>query len=225
MKKIVKCLIFVFILILLIFSIVYLDYYSARANGNNPKISIKEENDNYILYKAAFYKVYYCKTNKKYIFADYKENVVCPRNYNYNNGYYTNSEEINISKKDLQLLLSDGVYTSEMIEHLKTESEVKNAVYVANNFGLLKYKALEETEEYNVVIFPTFDKSNNNYEWLYNDDSEKYCLKGENYNYYLARYIDDKCGKYEKVKMEDNWCELYSNSTLVYVKGIENLCK
>lgn len=109
MNKIVKWLIVIFIAALIIFGIVYIDYYSAKANGTNPKISIKEESENSILYKAAFYKVYYCRTNKKYIFADYNEEVVCPNNYVYNNGYYTNGEDINISKKDLQLLTNDGI--------------------------------------------------------------------------------------------------------------------
>ena len=224
MKKIVKWLIFTFILVLIIFGIVYIDYYSAKANGNNPKISIKEESENSILYKAAFYKVYYCKTNKKYIFADYNEEVVCPNNYSYNNGYYTNSEEINISKRDLQLLTNDGIYTSEMIEQLKTETEVKNAVDVAYQFGQIKHKVIDEEDEYNIVIFPTFESVEDNYDWIYNEE-DKYCLKGENYNYYLAKYNDDKCEKYEKIKMDEKWCESYKTSTLVYVKGIENLCK
>ena len=224
MNKIVKWLIVIFIAALIIFGIVYIDYYSAKANGTNPKISIKEESENSILYKAAFYKVYYCRTNKKYIFADYNEEVVCPNNYVYNNGYYNNSEDINISKKDLQLLTNDGIYTSEMIEQLKTETEVKIAVDVAYQYGLKKYKVIDEEDEYNIVLFPTFESVEDNYDWIYNEE-DKYCLKGENYNLYLASYNNDKCGKYEKIKMDEKWCEAYKTSTLVYVKGIENLCK
>jgi hypothetical protein len=225
MKKIIKLLIIIFIVFLFISSIVYIDYFNAKSNNTNPKISIKVESENSILYKAAFYRVYYCKTNKKYVFADYNEEVVCPNNYNYINGYYTNSEDISISKRDLQLLTNDGIYTSEMIEGLKTEGEVKNAVNVAYEFGLIKYKVLEETDEYSVVLFPEFEEDEDGYDWKYDEESNKYCFKGENYNYLMAKYDNNKCGKYERVKMNEQWCTSYKTSTLVYLKGIENLCK
>ena len=66
MRKIIKCLLFILIIIIVFSSIIYIDYFSSKTNGNNPKISIKEENENYIVYKAIFYEVYYCKTNKNY---------------------------------------------------------------------------------------------------------------------------------------------------------------
>lgn len=226
MRKIIKCLLFIMIIIIVFSSIIYIDYFSSKTNSTNPKIAIKEENENYIVYKAAFYEVYYCKTNKKYIFADYNEEVVCPNNYKYVDGYYTNGEDFKISKRDLQLLTNDGVYTSEMIENIKSENEIKKDINVAYEFGLKNYKVLEEEEEYNVVVFPNkFDEVDDNYDWIFNEDGDKYCLKGENYNYLVAKYNDGKCGKYEKVKMKEEWCEAYKTSTLVYLKGIENLCK
>ena len=225
MKKIVKYLIIFFISIIVIGFIIYIDYFNAKANNTNPKISIKVESDNYILYKAALYRVYYCKTNKKYIIADYNEEVVCPNNYEYQDGFYINREEVQISKKDLQLLTNDGVYTSEMIENFKTEKDVQNAVLVANSFGSKKFKVINEMEEYSIVIFPSFESVNDNYDWIYNEDGIKYCIKGENYNYQVTKYENDKCGKFEKIKMNDEWCENYKTSTLIYIKGIENLCK
>lgn len=224
MKKFIKILIILFIIVLVIASIIYIDYFSSKTNNTSPKISIKEENENSILYKAFFYKVYYCKTNKKYVFADYDEEVVCPNKYVYKNDYYTNSEGIKISKRDLQLLTNDGIYTSEMIESLKSDKQVKSATNVAYNFGINRYKITSKEDDYNLVVFPTFELVSNNYDWIYNEE-EVYCLKGENYNYQVSKYEDNKCEKYEKVKMSDEWCNDYKTSTLIYVKGIENLCK
>ena len=225
MRKLIKFLIIIFIAIIVIFSIIYIDYFNAKKNNTNPKISFKVESENSILYKAAFYKVYYCKTNKKYIIADYDEEVVCPNNYEYQNEIYTNVEGIKISKNKLQMLTNEGVYTSEMIEGFKTDKEVETAYNVASEYGKIKYKVIDEEDNYNIVLFPTFKKIKDNYDWVYDEEDQSYCLKGENYNYQKAKYEDEKCGKFEKIKMDEEWCGSYKNSTLVYVKGIENLCK
>lgn len=225
MKKLVKILIIIFITLIVIFSIIYIDYFNSKTNNTNPKLSVKVENENYILYKAIFYKVYYCKTNKKYVIADYDEEVVCPNNYEYKDGYYTNREGVKISKDKLQLLTNDGVYTAEMIENFKTDKDVNNALIVASEFGNIRFKIIDEEEDYNIVKFASFEKVKENYDWVYLDENEEYCLKGENYNYQKSKYDNEKCGKFEKIKMSEEWCNLYKNSTLVYVKGIENLCK
>lgn len=224
MKKLLKLLIIIVVVAIVFVSLIYIDYFNAKANNTNPKISIKVESENSILYKAFFYKVYYCRTNKKYIIADYDEEVVCPNNYEYKNGYYTNREGVKISKMKLQLLTNEGVYTSEMIENFKTEKDVEDASIVANDYGSIKYKVIDEKDEYNIVLFPTFESKEDNYDWIFNEEKE-YCLKGENYNYQKAKYENEKCGKFEKIKMSEEWCDLYKNSTLIYVKGIENLCK
>jgi hypothetical protein len=225
MNRIIKYLIIIFVTLIVIVSFIYIDYFNAKTNNTNPKISIKIESENDILYKAFFYKVYYCKTNKKYKIAFYDEEAVCPNNYNYVDGYYTNREGLKISKKDLQLLTNDGTYTSEMIENMKNDKSVSNAVLVANDFGSKKYKIIDEKDGYNVVIFPTFKEVDDNYDWIYDENDKKYCLKGENYNYQLASFDNNKCGKYERISMSEEWCKLYNQSTLVYLKGIENLCK
>ncbi len=225
MKKLLKYLIIIFISILVIFSIIYIDYFNAKTNNTNPKISITVESENSILYKAFFYKVYFCRTNKKYIIADYDEEVVCPNNYEYQNEIYTNREGVKITKEKLQILTNDGVYTSEMIESFKTEKDVENAVMIAKDFGNTRFKVINEEDDYNIVLFPVFENVNDNYDWVYDEEGQEYCLKGDNYNYQKAKYENEKCGKYEKIKMSEEWCEAYKNSTLIYVKGIENLCK
>ena len=225
MKKLIKYLIIIFIAVIVIFSIIYIDYFNAKTNNTNPKISIKVASENSILYKAFFYKVYYCKTNKKHIIANYDEEVVCPNNYEYQNDIYTNREGIKINKNKLQMLTNDGVYTSEMIESFKTDKDVDDAYKVASEYGITRYKVLDENDGYNIVVFGEFKKVKDNYDWVYDEEDQKYCLKGDNYNYQKAKYEDDKCGKYEKIKMSNEWCDSYKNSTLVYVKGIENLCK
>ena len=225
MKRLLKYLIVIFVIVIVFFSIVYIDYFNAKKNNTNPKISIMVESENYILYKALFYRVYYCRTNKKNIIASYNEEVICPNNYEYQNGIYTNREGIKISKNKLQLLTNDGVYTSEMIENFKTDKEVDEALNVASEYGKIRYKVIDEEDEYNIVRFPTFESVNDNYDWVYPDEDNEYCLKGENYNYQVAKYENEKCGKYEKITMSEKWCESYKKSTLVYVKGVENLCK
>jgi hypothetical protein len=224
MKKVIKYLAIFLAILVIISLIVYIDYFSANKNSTNPKISLKEESENYIIYKSFFYRVYYCKSNRRYIFADYEEEVVCPNNYTYKDGYYTNSEGIKISKRDLQLLTNDGIYTSEMIESFKSDSQVSKAVSVAYEYGINKFKITDEYDDYNLAVLPSFTEEDDNYDWTYNEE-DFYCIKGDNYNYQISKYENNKCGKYEQVKMSNEWCENYKSSTLVYVKGIENLCK
>ena len=150
-------------------SLIYFDYFNVKTNNTSPKISLKEEiNENQILYKAVFYKVWYCKTNKTYTISPYSvADEVCPINYVYNDGYYTNAEGIKISKRDLQLLTNDGVYTSEMIETFNSNKQVEDAVHVAYNYGKYKYKTIEDEDNYSLVAFPDFKEDNNNYKWIY----------------------------------------------------------
>ena len=57
------------------------------------------------------------------------------------------------------------------------------------------------------------------YKWTY-DEEDLYCLKDDSF----AKY-DTKCGKFEKIKMDNKWCESYKTSTLVYEDNIEKYCE
>ena len=105
----------------------FFDYFYTKTNNVAPKISLKEEMDeNTTVYKAIFYKVWYCKSNKSYYIGSYSDkDAICPKNYSYDNGYYTNELGVKISKRDLQLLTNDGVYTDEMIENMNSNGCVE----------------------------------------------------------------------------------------------------
>ena len=229
-KKII--LIVVGVLVLTVF-LAYIDYFNTKANNTTPKMSIKEEIDeNTTVYKALLYKVWYCKTNKTYTIGSYSDkDAVCPKNYSYDNGYYTNEQGIKISKRDLQLLTNDGVYTSEMIENMNTNAQVEAAIHVAYNYGINIYKNLsnktKSDDGHKVVMLPKFIEVEGNYKWVYDEDDKEnyYCLKEDNDNISYAKYTGDKCGKFESVVMDETWCENYRNSTLISVEGIEKYCK
>ena len=225
MKRIKKLLIFLLVVIVLLGATAYIDFYIAKLNNTNPKIAIKEDLDeSTIVYKGVLYKVWYCKTNKVYTFGSYSDkDAICPKDYKYEDGYYTNALGIKISKRDLQLLTNDGVYTSEMVENMNSESQVKSAVHVAYNYGKNKYKVLETKSADNnkLVIFPEFKEQNDNYKWVYDELSTQYCLKDNQ----VAIYENNKCAVYQKIKMDKEWCENYENSTLIYEDGINKYCE
>ena len=227
MKKLIKFVIFLVIVAVIITGAVYLDYFNTKANNTSPKISIKEESDDYILYKSILYRVLYCKTNKRYIIGSYSEDVVCPKNYAYVDDSYTNEEGIKISKRDLQLLANDGVYTSEMIENMNSNKQVESAVHVAYNFGKTKYSVIKSEKNYKLVVFPEFKEEDGTYKWVYDEEDKEnyYCLTANKYDISYAKYTNGSCGKYEKLKMDEEWCGTYENSTLVYEDGIGALCE
>lgn len=224
MKKLKKIIIFLIVIIVLVSACSYIDYYIAKMNNTSPKIAIKDEIDeNTTVYKCVLYKVWYCKTNDTYTFGSYSDkDAICPKDYKYESGYYTNDLGIKISKRDLQLLTNDGVYTNDMIENMNSESQVRSAVHVAYNYGKSKYKILESKSNNNkIVIFPEFKEQNGNYKWIYEEESQLYCLKDKE----VAIYDNEKCGTYEKIKMDEQWCSNYETSTLIYEDGINELCE
>lgn len=221
-----KFLIIVIVILVIIASLVYIDYFNVKTNNTSPKISLKEKiNDNQIIYKAVFYKVWYCKTNKTYTIGSYSDiDAVCPIDYAYVDDYYTNAEGIKISKRDLQLLTNDGIYTREMVEAMNSEKQVEEAVHVAYSYGKYKYKvsSTKGNDGNKVVMLPDFKEEDGYYKWVY-DEEKLYCIKdGEKLS--IADY-SDKCGKFEVVKMDEKWCEAYKTSTLIYEDKINRFCE
>lgn len=220
MKKII----IIIVIVLVVFSsLVYVDYFNTKTNNTFPKLSLKSENEDAIIYTSILYRVWYCKVNKMYMIGSYSEDNVCPKNYEYINDIYTNNNGIKFNKKDLQLLTKDGVYTSEMIENMNSDKEVEDAVYVASNYLKYNYKVVNETETNKIIVFPKFEKVNNNYEWVYDETENFYCLSEDSLSY--AEYNNETCGSFTKFKMDEKWCDLYKTSTLVYEDKIESLCE
>ena len=229
MNKIGKILTIIFIVVFSIFCVAYLDFFIAKSRNTTPKLAIKKEiNENLVVYNALLYKVWYCKTNDTITLGDYKDvDAVCPNKYTYENGFYKNSLGLSISEKDMTLI--SEIYTSEMIENMSSKSELEDAVYVAVNYGKTLYKKLKEYNSYvkspddnYIVVFKNYKQNEKGkYEWVYDEDV-KYCLNSKKE---VALYEDTECGEYNKIKLDDKWCKLYTNSTLVYKDNIGTLCK
>lgn len=228
MKKVKKVLIILIIVIAVLACLIYLDYFIAKTRGSSPKISLKEQlSDNGYVYKAVLYKVWYCETNKTYTFGDYSDkDAICPKNYSYVDGFYTNEQGVKISKKDLQLLTNDGIYTSDMIENMTSDKQVITAVSVANEYGKYKYEDIKEKSEdgYSLVKLFEFKEENDNYKWVINEE-DVYCLKIEGNKKSLSKYENNKCEKFEIIKMSKEWCENYKSSTLVFEEEAKKLCE
>ena len=57
-----------------------------------------------------------------------------------------------ISKHDLELLISNSIYTSEMIEDINSENDLKDKVYVALTYGKTKYKKVEKDKREGITL-------------------------------------------------------------------------
>ncbi len=230
MKKVLKIILILVVIFIILAAGSYIDYYVAKTKNTNPKMAIKKEiNSDLIVYNGMFYKMWYCKVNKVYTIGSYGDkDAICNKNYEYTDGYYTNASGIKISKKDLQLLTNTGIYTGEMIENMSSDTQVENAIHVAEDYESTKYKTVNQIDDYKIVVFQKFkEDSNGNYKWIYdeNDTSKYYCLSKNKNILSKAKYDGVECGEFEQIKMDDKWCENYKNSTLVYEDDIEKLCE
>lgn len=230
MKKLRRFLFIIFIILLVFAGCVYIDFFIASRNETHPKISIKKEIDeNLVVYNGVLYRMWYCKPTKVYTLGDYKDSdAVCSPEYEYEKGYYTNGAGIKISKHDLEMLV--GIYDSEVIETFNSDTVVANAVYVAEGYSKLEYKAAEDngkvlkSGKYPLVYFPTFKETNNKYKWVYESD-KMYCLDESKTIKQYAPYEEEKCGEFVNLTFDKKWCELYVNSKLYFDADINEKCR
>ncbi len=238
MKLIKKIFIIVFTLLLILSALAYIDYFLVKTNNKVPKFSLKKDEKDFIVYSAPFYKVWYCKDSKTVILGGYDDpDAICHKSYEYVDGYYTNSSGLKISEEDLELITKNGIYTSEMVEAMKDEKEVQDAVFVADTYGRLVYKKKLDSkgnemmvgEDNYVVVFPEFVKVEGKYDWHYEEEytDRVYCMEDRDGVEYFTRYNNGSCGKsYFKLKLDDKWCGKYKDSTLVYKEdSVKNLCE
>lgn len=238
MKLIKKIFIIVFTLLLILFALFYIDYFLVKTNNKVPKFSLKKDEKDFIVYSAPFYKVWYCKDSKTVILGGYDDpDAICHKSYEYVDGYYTNSSGLKISEENLELITKNGIYTSEMVEAMKDEKEVQDAVFVADTYGRLVYKKKLDSKgneiivnkDNHVVVFPEFVKVEGKYDWHYEEEytDRVYCMEDRDGVEYFTRYNNGSCGKsYFKLKLDDKWCGKYKDSTLVYKEdSVKNLCE
>ena len=238
MRLIKKIFIITIVLLLILSCLSYIDYFLVKTNNKVPKFSLKKDEKDFIVYSAPFYKVWYCKDSKTVILGGYDDpDAICHKSYEYVDGYYTNSSGLKISEEDLELITKNGIYTSEMVEAMKDEKEVQDAVFVADTYGRLVYKKKLDSkgnemmvgEDNYVVVFPEFVKVEGKYDWHYEEEytDRVYCMEDRDGVEYFTRYNNGSCGKsYFKLKLDDKWCGKYKDSTLVYKEdSVKNLCE
>ena len=70
-----------------------------------------------------------------------------------------------ISQRDLEIITKNGIYTSEMIEAMKNNKSLNDAVYVASLYGKTVYKKIVDKNDNEIlvddnylVVFPEFKK-------------------------------------------------------------------
>lgn len=217
------------VILVLVAASTYIDFFVTKSKNTYPKIAIKKKLSNEVtVYNAILYKVWYCKTNDTFTIGSYDDkDAICPHNFKYEEGYYTNALGIKIAKKDLQMINSNDIYTVEMIENMNSDAQVQSALHVAKEYMENKYQLVNKksADGNELVVFPAFvlDKKTDNYSWVYDTTKEDkyYCLK----NGSVANYSNEECGEYKKIKMDKEWCESYEKSTLIYEKNIDELCK
>lgn len=236
MKKTKLVLIIVFIILLVLSALVYIDYFIVKEKNTTPKISLVEEDKEFYVYKALFYKVWKCKSDDSIIIGDYKDpDAICKTNYEFNNGFYTNKNGLKISKKDLYMLTLTGIYTHDMVEKMVTNEDVNSALYVVSKYEMLEYNnvmsengsKLKSSDGFEIVVFPTFEynEKTDSYKWTYDNKNTNnyYCLDKKNELY--SKYTDNVCGEFVKLSLDEKWCGLCKNSTLSSNKEISKYCK
>ena len=163
MTKFKKILFIVVIALLVITGALYIDFFFCKHRETHPRIAIKENiNDNEVVYKAVFYKVWYCKTTKKYTLGGWGDvDAICPSDYEYEDGVYTN----------LALLLSDqnpfsikiAAYQTTGKEHFLDRKEFTGSVietydklidYLKLNSAT--YGIVETTNRVDIEEYPEF---------------------------------------------------------------------
>lgn len=236
MKKVKIILIVLFIILLVLSGLIYIDYFIVKEKNSIPKISLMEEEKEFYVYKAPFYKVWKCKSDGSIIIGDYKDpDAICKTNYEFVNGYYVNANNLKISKKDLYMLTLTGVYTHDMVEKMTTQDELSSALYVVSKYETLEYKnvidnngnELKSIDGFNIVVFPTFEynKKTDSYNWSYNtkDINNYYCYDNKSKSF--SKFVNNACGEAVKLSLDEKWCSLYKTSTLSSNEEISKYCK
>lgn len=240
MKVVKKMFLLLITLVIVVVIFSYLDYFLVKTKNTFPKVSIKvnDKDKNMVTYNAIFYKVWYCTKDKTTRIGDYGDpEPSCSDSYSFVDGYFTNSFGTKISQKDLLIMIDKNIYTRDMID-IMNETDVKNAIYVAEAYEKTLYKVLDskkgkingESKEYSVVLFPVFKKLNDTYKWTYDENNleEYYCMsendKGEKT---FSKYADGYCeNMFNTLNFDEKWCSLYKNSTLVYdEKNTSSFCE
>ena len=233
-----KVFVIIMLVLLVLGAVIYTDYFISKTKHILPKLVIKQKlNDNSLVYNGVLYRVWYCKTNDTYTYASYfDKDAICQSEYVYENDFYTNELGVKISKKELQLLLTDGIYTQEMIENIDSKESLENAIHISYEYGRKDFILAEDSEGLELksstgerlIAFPEFMLVNDEYKWVseINDDTKLYCYKKDGSKKYYATYENETCAEFKELKMDKKWCESYKNTMLALEEtSIKKLCE
>lgn len=236
MKKSKLALIIIFIILLILSALVYIDYFIVKEKNTTPKISLMTEKKEFYVYNAILYKVWKCKSDNSIIIGDYSDpDAICKTSYEFNNGFYTNKNGLKISKENLYMLTLTGIYTHDMVEKMVTNEDINNALYVVSKYEMLEYNnitlksgdKLKSLDGYEIIVFPTFkyNSKTDSYKWTYDtkNTNNYYCLDKKTESY--SKYSNYSCGDFVKLTLDKKWCSLYKESTLSSNKEISKYCE
>ncbi len=222
MKKII---VIVGILLVLLIGFYFFDYIRVTKYDKVPIIAIKEKDDEnqFTVYKAFFYKVWTCdykdkSGNEVFVVGSYNDYPPeCNKSINFNDGSYTNPNGITLYAKDYQTIAS--VYDVDTINAWDSDEDLENALFITNELEK-KFFVLKENSAFtylndivNVAIF--FDLGQNEdgiYLWqaMTGDNSYYYCVKLDSNNKYLfSKYENETCnGVWNYNAFTEKWCDL-----------------
>lgn len=225
-------------IVVLIFSIVTfitastIEYYFAKSTYRIPVLALKSESvsKQYTIYRGVFYKVYKCYSDLIVVKSLKDEPPYCLRIVRYtDDGYYINYNGLKISKKDLQLIFDKSI-TFKEIDNLTTKDQVKDYVYIADQYQRNVHKVYETTKEkdgiLSIDVFQEFVQINNygDYEWRYQFNNPKYykCFKNGMYK----EYENETCtGEWKELKYSEKWCKLAKNNSISSIQeAYKNNC-
>ena len=199
-----------------------IEFYYAKDNGRMPFLAIKSENvtKQYYKYSSILYNAYKCYSGKHYAMIKTRE-PVCNRLIVYKDGYYTNYNGLEISKKDYQTIY-DVSHKFDEIETFKTEKEVQDAIKISTGYEKNLSKILRtikvRRDIVNIRAFKDLVENDyGDYSWQYKTDDASY-HKCE-YNNLYKDYVDGTCvGEWKKLEYSNEWCSLAKNAYSIEIR-------
>lgn len=224
-KKALTIVMMIFLLIITIATTSMIEFYYAKDRDRMPLLSIKSESTakQYIKHSSLFFNVYKCYSGDTFVLSKNSKVPICRRIIKFNEeGYYTNINNLKISKRDYQMIY-DVSKTLKEIEEFTTSKEIDDAVKVAEEYERslhIPLKTIQINKEIiNIEAYKEFVIINQygDYAWQYQRTNETYykCFKKELYK----QYKSGSClGEWTEVKLSQEWCSLAKGNTITSIE-------
>lgn len=216
MKKGVRILLYVVFIIIILTSLVVIDYSTSKLYGRVPILVIKKEDKEkqYIKYSGIFYTMWVCTAEENNYSIN--QEPMCPKRIDFNNGIYTSDKNIEITIRDYKILQDYFSFTD--INEFETRDDLIRALEIAGELHETTFTTKEgyttthEGEEYMIAMFQrlTLDSSGTfSYGINENDLSGHYCIKQNDTKtrYLISRYDGTKCTEeFKELELSQEWC-------------------